>query len=109
MIALNRSPCRHGFCVTSKVHRSMTRWATPYCAAARTMPGTSSLAYSQRYERFSTKRLTFSAHLPAIYIRTKDQCAEVSDGLYAGTLGQRCNERRHAYIEHASCAGLSQA
>ncbi len=38
-IASKSSPHRHGFCVTSNVQRSMMRLATPYCAAARMIPG----------------------------------------------------------------------
>lgn len=41
IIASNRSPHRQGFCVMSKVHRSIILVATPYCVAARMMPGVS--------------------------------------------------------------------
>ena len=39
MMASNRPPQRHGFRVTSNVHRSRIRWSTLYCAAALITPG----------------------------------------------------------------------
>lgn len=44
MIASKSSPHRKGLRVTSNTHRSTIRRATPYCAAARMIPGCFSVA-----------------------------------------------------------------
>lgn len=60
-IASKRSPQRQGLRVTSNVHRSTIRRATPYCAAARMMPGCFSVA-SQPFCRLIECKLTHLCH-----------------------------------------------
>ena len=74
-IASNRSPHLQGFCVTSKVQRSMMRLAIPYCAAARLIPGglTGEKVRHSRLHVGPNAPLTFASHLSAVDIRAKDK------------------------------------
>ena len=89
MIASSHPPRRIGFRVTSYVMHPKSLSRTPYCAAARIMPGITPFPRSahQRQPILLSVELTLSAHLPAVDIGAHDVRPELGTSIQkrAGT------------------------
>jgi hypothetical protein len=75
MIASSHPPLLQGFLVTSKVAQSNKSESTPYCLAARMIPGTAFFPRSSHQDRDLARphgRLTLSPHLTSVDVRAHD-------------------------------------